>query len=487
MHANVPPNSDRQLPTRRALLGRIANGFGGLAFTSMLANEARASAARPNELDPRPAELPARAKRVIFLFMQGGPSHVDTFDPKPALTRWDGKPPPFERTRVKFAARGNLLGSPWKFRRCGESGLPMSDLWQHLPDVADELCMIHSVCETNVAHGGATMKIHCGDENFVRPSIGSWISYGLGTENQNLPSFITICPSSLHGGVNNWGAAFLPAIHQGVPLGVAGYPNALAKHARFRNMKPSRARRQQQLQLKLLSQLAGQKPDTQLDARLESFELAFRMQAAAPEAMDVSGETKATRDLYGLDEKQTSDFGLQCLYARRFIERGVRFVQVNHAHSLRSVGIPTNEQWDQHSHLKKGHEFNAASVDRPIAGLIKDLRQRGLLDDTLILWGGEFGRTPTAQVGKKETIGRDHHTDGFTVWLAGGGVRGGVRYGKTDEFGYYAVENRFTLHDLHATMLHLMGIDHTQLTYRHAGRDFRLTDVYGDVAHELFA
>ncbi len=485
-------NSLKPPLSRRQMLQRVGVGFGGLALNTLLRSPSQAQAASnsAHPLAPRPPHFPARAKRIIFLFMQGGPSHLDTFDPKPTLDRHDGQPPPFKLTRVKFAQSGNLLGSPWKFRATGKSGLPMSELWQHLPEVADDLCMLHSLCETNVAHGGATMKLHTGDEALVRPSMGSWISYGLGTENENLPSYITICPSSLHGGVNNWASAFLPAVHQGVPLGTPGYPNAFAKDARFKYMEADRPMPAQQLQLELLRNLDRQREtdDPQFAARLQSFELAFRMQMAAPEAIDLSGETQATRQLYGMDNERTRDFGQQCLMARRFAERGVRFIQVNHGHSLRALGIPTNEQWDQQSYLKKGHEINAAQVDRPITGLIQDLKSRGLLEDTLVLWGGEFGRTPTAEAARtKENIGRDHHTEGFTMWMAGGGVKGGFRYGATDEFGYYAVENRMTIHDLHATMLHLMGLDHTRLTYRYAGRDFRLTDVHGNVAKEIIA
>ena len=478
--------------SRRQLLDRIAIGFGGLAANSLLATEPQAanSLQQQNSLIVRQSHFPMRAKRVIFLFMQGGPSHVDTFDEKPALSRYDGKPPPFKRTRVQFGDRGDLMASPWKFRRVGKSGLPMSELFQHLPAVADDLCMLHSVCETNVAHGGATMKLHTGDEVFVRPSMGSWISYGLGTENQNLPSYINICPSSIHGGVNNWGAAFLPSIHQGVPLGTPGYPNADASDARFKYLATGGLRKQEQLRLQLLNELGRQQStqDAQLEARLQSFELAFRMQMAAPEALELSQETAATERLYGIDEATTANFGRQCLLARRLVERGVRFIQVNHAGTLKSEGIPTNEQWDQHAYLKKGHEVNAAQIDKPMTGLIQDLKARGLLEDTLVLWGGEFGRTPTVQAGNSmDIVGRDHHTDGFTMWMAGGGVRGGFRYGATDEFGYYTIEDRMTLHDLHATLLHLIGLDHTKLTYQYAGRDFRLTDVYGKVAHGILA
>jgi len=465
--------------SRRTMLQGIATGFGGLALDTLLHTTATQTAAA-SPLVPQPSHHPARAKRVIFLFMHGGPSHIDLFDPKPQLAQDDGKPLPFAGSRVTFAERGSLMKSPWKFRCCGESGLPMSELWQHLPSVADDLCMLHSVCETNVAHGGACMKLHTGAEAHVRPSMGSWISYGLGTENQNLPSFITICPTSLHGGVNNFGASFLPAIHQGVPLGAPGYPNTLAQDAQFDSMtNDSVSIEQQKIQLELLKDLNQQDsaPNSEIEARMLSFELAFRMQMAAPEALDTSRESAATRKLYGLDEEPTANFGLQCLLARRLAERGVRFIQVSHAHSLPF----NNEQWDQHSHLEKGHTINVAQIDQPITALIKDLKSRGLLDDTLVIWGGEFGRTPTVQKGTGE-VGRDHHPEGFTMWMAGGGVRGGLRYGKTDEYGYYAIENRCTIHDLHATILHLLGINHERLSFSHAGRDFRLTDVHGHVA-----
>ncbi|MDG1872281.1 MAG: DUF1501 domain-containing protein [Mariniblastus sp.] len=484
--------------TRRELLNRWCVGFGGLALGGLLADrQLLGSSLRDLPNDPTDQDTPSlplphlrpRAKRIIFLFMHGGPSHVDLFDPKPELTKRNGERPPFKRTRVQFASRGNLLGSPWKFRQVGKSGLPMSQLWQHLPQVADELCMLHSVCDTNVAHGGACMKLFTGSDSTLRPSVGSWISYGLGSENQNLPGFITICPSSLHGGVDNFGNAFLPAVHQGVSLGEPGYPNSLAKNAKFGNLKNKFSTSQEQRrQLDFLRKINHQHSaqlgfDSELEARIQSFELAFRMQTAAPEAIDLSQESIETRRLYGMDEEKTENFGQMCLLARRFAERGVRFIQISHAHSLPF----NNEQWDQHSHLKQGHEINVAQIDKPITGLIKDLKQRGLLEDTLVLWGGEFGRTPTAQAGDPKIIGRDHHPEGFTMWMAGGGVKGGFRYGKTDEFGYYAIENRMPIHDLHATILHLMGLDHEQLTYKHAGRDFRLTDVYGQVATDILA
>lgn len=470
---------------RRHLLNRICLGFGGVALSSMLQAEDKVHSENHAKVDAR---IPAKAKRVIFLFMHGGPSHIDLFDPKPQLDIDDGKDLPFAGSRVTFADRGKLMRSPWEFRPCGQSGIPMSELWQHLPSVADELCMIHSVCETNVAHGGACMKLHTGDESQLRPSMGSWVSYGLGSANENLPTFLTICPTSLHGGVNNFGSAFLPARHSGVPLGTPGYPNAAAKDARFEYLhNASLSSSQQRLQLNLLRRLHDMRQEVgdehiELDTRLQAFELAFRMQTSAPEAMDIGQESAATRAMYGLDDPETANFGRECLLARRFAERDVRFIQVSHANSLPF----NNEQWDQHTHLKRGHEINVRQIDKPITGLLIDLKQRGLLEDTLVIWGGEFGRTPTVQVGKAEP-GRDHHPEGFTMWMAGGGVKSGIRYGQTDEYGYYAIENRFTIHDLHATLLHLLGLDHKRLTFHHSGRDYRLTDVYGNVAQSILA
>ena len=322
------------------------------------------------------------------------------------------------------------------------------------------------------------LKLHTGSENQVRPSLGSWITYGLGTDNQNLPSFITICPTLSHGGANNWGAAFLPAYCQGTPLGNAAVPADQATVKHIRNAILSRS--DQRAQLDLLAEMNREHlglsgSDLALEGRMNSFELAFRMQAAMPEAQDISRETNATQRLYGLENPVTANFGRQCLMARRFLEHGVRFVQVTHSDS--------EVQWDQHSNLYKGHSKNAAEVDQPIAALLKDLRARGLLDDTLVLWGGEFGRTPTGQ----GTDGRDHNPHGFTMWLAGGGVKGGIAYGATDDYGYFAVENKLHVHDLHATILHLLGLNHERLTFRYAGRDFRLTDVAGHVATDILA
>lgn len=465
--------------SRRRLLRQCAVGFGHLALVSMLAEGAAVQAPRaPNPVAPRPPHVRARARRVIFLFMKGGPSHLDTFDPKPLLDRDHGKPLPFAKPRVQFAQTGTLLRSPWKFRRYGQSGLPVSELFPHVAQCADRLCVVNSLHGTNPAHGGAMLKLHTGSDSFVRPSMGAWVAYGLGTENRDLPAFVTICPTLAHGGVNNWGSAFLPAACQGVPLGNASVP---VEQARVRYIQNPRLPREvQRRQLDILAaanreHLERAGPDLALEGRIDSFELAFRMQTAMPEVEDLSAETAATRRLYGLDDAATASFGRQCLLARRFAERGVRFVQVTHSDSM--------VQWDQHSDLKKGHEKNAREVDRPIAGLLRDLESRGLLDDTLVLWGGEFGRTPTVEGGD----GRDHNPEGFTMWLAGGGVRQGFRHGATDDYGYFAVENKVHIHDLHATILYLLGLDHERLTYRHAGRDFRLTDVHGRVVKDILA
>ena len=469
------------IQSRRNALKCSAIGFGHLAFNAMMGNELRADISQPIEASPLAAKLPqfaARAKRIVFLFMKGGPSQVDTFDPKPLLTRDSGKPAPFELPKVLFAKAENLLKSPWKFKQYGQSGLPVSDLFPRVAQHIDDLCILRSVHGTNPAHGGASLKLHTGSDQFVRPSLGSWVTYGLGTENQDLPAFITICPTLAHGGVNNWGSAFLPAYCQGTPIGNASVlvANATVKHVRNSRIDHAMQRRQLDLIAGMNRehlQTAGH--DQALEGRLNSFELAFRMQGLVPEIQDLSRESAATLHLYGIEDPMTENFGRQCLMARRFLERGVRFVQVTHSDS--------EVQWDQHGNLYQGHTKNAAEVDKPIAGFLSDLKARGMLDDTLVLWGGEFGRTPTAQ----GTDGRDHNPHGFTMWMAGGGVRGGIAYGATDDYGYYAVENKLHVNDLHATILHLLGIDHERLTYRYAGRDFRLTDVAGQVAKEIIA
>jgi hypothetical protein len=413
--------------------------------------------------------------------MHGGPSHVDTFDYKPLLAKHDGQPLPFEKPRIQFAQTGNLLKSPWKFRQYGQSGAWVSDLFPNVGRCADDITFIKSIHGSNEAHGGALLKINTGSDTFVRPSMGAWISYGLGTENDSLPSFVTINPTLGHGGVRNFGSAFLPPIHQATRIATSrDNGQTRAKIANLTNEQSSRD--VQLLQLGLLRDLnrlradssltsrnAG--PDSELNARIDSFELAFCMQTEAPEIFDLSKETESTRQLYGIDQEPTSNFGTQCLLARRLSESGVRFVQVSHAY------------WDQHSELKEEHTRLSAEVDKPIAGLLQDLKQRGLLEDTILMWGAEFGRTPTAQGNN----GRDHNPHAFTYWMAGGGVKAGFSYGESDDFGFYAAENKVHVHDLHATILHLLGLDHEQLTFRYGGRDFRLTDVEGKLVSDIIA
>ena len=456
------------------MLRQCSAGFGNLALLGMLSSMDRATAAPfSGPLAARAPRIRPRAKRVIFLFMHGGPSHVDTFDHKPLLIRDSGKPLPFAKPRVQFAKTANLYRSPWEFRPYGRCGAMVSDLFPLVGSCADDLCMVKSIHGTNEAHGGALLKLHTGSDTFVRPSMGSWISYGLGTENQNLPSFITVNPTLGHGGVGNYSSGFLPAVHHGTRIG-GGEPIEKATIKYLHD--PDEDAPLQRAQLDLLGEmnrghLAQAGTDPALEARIESFELAFRMQTEAPEVLDLRGETEATKALYGLDDPKTASFARQCLLARRFSERGVRFVQVTHGY------------WDQHGDLTKDHGRLAHEVDRPIAGLLKDLKSRGLLDETLVLWGGEFGRTPTLQ----GNDGRDHHPHAFTMWMAGGGVKAGSSYGITDDYGFYCSDQKVHVHDLHATMLALLGMDHEALTYRHAGRDFRVTDVHGRVGSEIFA
>jgi hypothetical protein len=460
--------------SRRNWLREVACGFGGVALAGLLAEETSAASASP--LDPRPPHFPARAKRVIFLFMHGGVSHVDTFDPKPELTRRNGQPVPLPKPKFEFSPTGNLLRSPWKFQKQGQSGTEVSALFPQLAACIDDVCVIRSMNGGNqVSHGPALLALNTGSGIFNRPSLGSWALYGLGTENQDLPGFISLSPSLYHGGAQNYGSAFLPACFQGTRIGDGSTP---FREARLSNLAAGDAPALQRLQLDLLAHknrehLARTGPDPRLEARIAAFELTFRMQMQAPRVIDLSGESPATFALYGVNEEPTDEFARQCLLARRFVEHGVRFVQVNFSFPLHN--------WDAHADLKNNHTTNARKVDRPIAGLLQDLKARGLLADTLVVWGTEFGRTPAAQ-GKD---GREHHPHAFSMWLAGGGVRGGVVYGATDDFGYYVVENQVTIPDFHATILHLLGLDHEKLTYRHAGRDFRLTDVAGQVVKPI--
>jgi hypothetical protein len=461
--------------TRRDALAAFANGFGLIGLASVFA-DARAEPAAADPLAVRPGHFPAKAKRVIFLFMSGGPSHVDTFDPKPRLAADTGKPLPFEMPKLVRTKTGNLLGSPWEFARHGESGTEVSELFPHVAEHVDDLCVIRSMVADNINHNGACLQMNTGEQAFSRPSLGSWLLYGLGSENRDLPGFVVLSPSQPAQGAPLWSSSFLPAAFQGTLVSdlknpVANLPSPGTDVA---------GQRRQLDALKQLNELhrAGREDDSRLSARIAAFELAFRMQRQAPDAFSVAGESDATKKLYGLGEKETEIFGTQCLLARRLVERGVRCVQVYHTQTSRRSSC---QLWDQHGGLKTELPANCRATDKPIAALLTDLKSRGLLNDTLVLWGGEFGRTPTAE----GTDGREHHPFGFTMWLAGAGIKGGMTYGSTDEFGWHAVEDKVHVHDLHATMLHLMGLDHERLTFRHGGRDYRLTDVSGRVVHDI--
>jgi uncharacterized protein DUF1501 len=465
---------ERLLSSRRQALKSAACGFGYLALAGLAGASESA-----NPLAPRP-----RAKRIIFIFMQGGPSHVDTFDYKPRLARDDGRMLPFDDARTLARTRTviehRVMKSPWRFHRAGQSGQWVSELFPHLAQHVDDLCFLQGMHTEGVAHGPATLFLHTGSTSLVRPSVGAWVIYGLGTENENLPGFVTLCPSMGNGGPRNWSSAFLPPAYQGTAIGRAGMATT---EAHIRNLVNSRlSPAEQRGQFELLEALNAEQlrrapGDAELEAVIGSFELAFRMQTHAPGILDLSGETAATLRLYGIGERATDNFGRQCLMARRLAEAGVRYVQITYGDNT------DNPAWDQHANLPR-HAEHALAVDRPVAGLLADLKRRGLLEDTLVWWGGEFGRTPYAE---RNGTGRDHNPDGFTVWLAGGGVKSGLAFGQTDELGHHAVEDKVHVRDLHATLLHLLGVDHTRLTYRYAGRNFRLTDVAGRVVDEIIA
>ncbi|WP_020473497.1 DUF1501 domain-containing protein [Zavarzinella formosa] len=460
--------------TRRRALQAAGCGFGHLAFAGLSAG----------------GNLPAthfapKAKRVIFLFMQGGVSHVDSFDYKPRLEKEDGKSFGFDDARVlantgKRGSNQRVMKPLWKFAQHGESGRWASDLFPQINKHVDKMSFIHSMHTEGVAHGPATLFLHCGSTNFIRPSMGSWVVYGLGTPNENLPGFVSIAPSAGNGGPRNYGNAFLPAKFQGTAIGKAGGP---ASDLVIRNLKnggmDGKTQREQLDLLQALNaeQLKKTPGDTEAEAVINSYELGWKMQSHAPDILDLSKETAATQKQYGIGTKETDTFGRQCLMARRLCEAGVRYVQVTYGDN------GANPAWDQHSNMPQ-HGIHAKAVDLPIAGLLADLAQRDLLKDTLVWWGGEFGRTPYAQ---GNGTGRDHNPGGFTTWLAGGGVKPGFAFGATDEFGAAAVENKVHMHDLHATMLHLLGLDHEKLTFRYSGRDFRLTDVHGQVVKEIIA
>jgi len=463
------------LASRRRFLQSTSSGFGYLAFSALSTWASGDGGASP--LSPKTAHFVQRAKRVIFLFMPGAPSHVDTFDYKPKLTADTGK----DSGRGR-GAPALLMGSPWKYSQHGRSGLWISELFPKVAQHADKLCLMRSMHTDLPNHPQAVSQMHTGTSQFIRPSLGAWSLYGLGTVNENLPGFITINPQANNGGAKNYGSAFLPAIYQGTKIGGSGLPGGMGRRldggtATISNISnaryPADAERTQLDFIQALNKAKLQQEgyDPQVEGVIASNELAFRMQNVVPQVMDLEKETAATRKLYGIGERDTDAFGKQCLMARRFAEAGVRFIEV-------SVG-----NWDHHRNLKADMASNCNAIDKPIAGLLEDLQTRGLLKDTLVIWGGEFGRTPHAQGGD----GRDHNNKGFTLWMAGGGVKGGLSYGSTDDYGYEAVENKVHIHDWHATILALMGLDHEKLTYRYAGRDFRLTDVSGTVVKEIFA
>ena len=462
--------------SRREMLGRCATGFGAVALSSLLADPAYGKAKSP--FAPRKPHHDAKAKSVIFLYMDGGVSQVDSFDYKPRLEKDNGKPFSAKINPTQFDNIGKTLKSPWNFKQYGQSGLNVSDLFPHVGEMADELCVVRSMTSKFSEHNSANFFLHTGFGVQGRPSMGAWMSYGLGTEATDLPGFVVLNGGLIpSGGWDNFGNGFLPASHQATVFKTGKEPLA---DIRPRESRPG----VQQAKLGLLNRLDQGvlnrlgKVD-ELESAIANYEMAYRMQAAVPELIDVKGETQATRKLYGLDSKYdpTRTFGMQCLIARRLVEKGVRFIE------LTCPRISGNDRWDAHGGLKKNHGDNSRATDQPIAGLLRDLKSRGMLKDTLVVWSGEFGRTPFAQ----GSNGRDHNPFGFTIWMAGGGAKSGITYGATDEFGYRAVENKLDIHDMHATMLHLLGMDHKKMTYFFDGRDMRLTDVHGHVAHDLIA
>ncbi len=460
------------------MLTRAANGFGAVALSALLSEDRSRSVAAATGEGPvarHETHFPARAKNVIFLYMDGGPSHVDTFDPKPLLSAENGQPFKMAIQPTQFDNNGNTLGSPWKFRQYGESGLPVSDLFPHVAACADDLCVIRSMTSSFPEHTSANYLLHTGHGLQGRPSMGAWATYGLGSECHDLPGYVVLNGGLIPpGGLECFGSGFLPATYQGSVFKAGAMPVADVTPS---EPTTSAQRRKLELMHRLDGSLLGRiGPQDAIESAIANYELAFRMQTAVPDLMDISQESKETQEAYGLshDWPGTRTFGNLCLVARRLVERGVRFVQL-------TCPGGSGDRWDQHSKLRDGHTKNARSVDQPIAALLKDLKSRGLLSETLVIWMGEFGRTPFAQ----GTDGRDHNPFGFSLWMAGGGTKGGTTYGATDEYGYYAIENRLEIHDLHATMLHLLGIDHTRLTVRHSGRDMRLTDVFGNVVHEV--
>ncbi|SFI43818.1 Protein of unknown function [Planctomicrobium piriforme] len=458
------------------MLARCAGGFGAVAATALLARSGLAANANP--LAPKLTHFPPRVRSVIFLYMDGGPSQIDTFDYKPLLEKHHGEDP---RTAIgkleptQFNNVGKVLKSPWTFKQHGESGQWISSLFPHLTAHADDLCVIKSMTSRFPEHTSANYFLHTGSGLQGRPSMGAWVGYGLGSESENLPGFVVLNGGLIPpGGLDNFNSGFLPAAYQGSVIKPGAVPIA--------NIQPTEATpRLQRQKLDFLKQLDEQSLASigrvdQIEAAIANQELAFRMQSAVPDLVDISSESQATQEMYGLNAewKGTQVFARQCLLARRMVERGVRFIEL-------TCPAGNGDRWDQHSNLKDGHEKNSRTIDQPVAALLSDLKQRGLFDETLVVWTGEFGRTPFAQ----GADGRDHNQFGFSMWLAGGGVKGGLSYGRTDDWGYKTVENKLEIHDLHATMLHLLGLDHTQTTFRFSSRDMRLTDVHGHVIHDI--
>jgi hypothetical protein len=460
---------------RRDVLRIAANGFGAIALEWLLARDVQA--ARLNPLAAKPPHFPAKAKAVIFLFMVGGPSHIDTFDPKPVLKKYEGQPLPesLGRPKSQFTSGDTpILASPWRFSKHGESGIEVSTLFPHLARCVDDICFVRNFYTESVVHAPAMYQVHTGRILMGYPSLGSWVTYGLGSESENLPAYVVMPQpeGTPEGGTPCWGSAFLPAVYQGTLL--RSGPSPILHLKPPEGMTPERQRAALDL-LQKMNELDAEPTDTDMAARIASYELAFRMQSHAPEAVDISQEPEHIKKLYGLDKKHAYDFGMRCLLARRLVERGVRFIQ------LYSGGGPVSMQWDAHKDLVENHEKMCALTDQPIAALLTDLKQRGLLDSTLVIWGSEFGRLPNSQSGN----GRDHNPYGFTMWFAGGGVKGGQVIGATDDFGLRAIDG-YHMRDFHATILHALGLDQHRLWYLHNGRHEKLTDFGGRVIRQVF-
>lgn len=482
MNNSFPCGKVSTTVSRRQWLVRSACGFGAVALAALSRDRAFAGGGFAADdtlspLAPRRPHFEPKVKRVVYLYMDGGPSQVDTFDPKPLLAKENGQPFKMKMEPTQFNNNGNTLASPWKFKPYGECGTPVSDLFPHVAQHVDKMCVIRSMFSNFSEHTNANYFLHTGNGFQGRPSMGAWVCYGLGSENQNLPGFVVLNGGLIPpGGLDCFNSGFLPASYQGSIFNAGDTPLA---NIRPQESSPGLQRKK----LDLLAQLDAANrerlgSDGQIEAAIANYELAYRMQMAVPEVADISDESAQTKAMYGLEAeyKPTRIYGRQCLIARRLLERGVRFIEI----TCPGVG---HDRWDQHGNLKQGHADNARAVDQPIGALLTDLSQRGLLDDTLVVWSGEFGRTPFAQ----GTDGRDHNPFGFSLWMAGGGIRGGTVYGATDEYGYKAIENKVEIHDLHATMLHLLGMNHEQLTFHWSGRDMRLTDVKGKVIHGILA